>query len=396
MKMANPVVSLDADLLRQQARAETGLEDFGDESHVDAMQHLLDALNTEANLNEAGRAMFAGRIRNILVCRLRAEDWFRRHPEILEEEIRAPLAIVGLPRTGTTMMHRTIGADHRMYAPLWYEVRYPVPFPGTDFNGIDPRIAVAEAEVRALLETSPDLASIHPMDARGPDEDIMLLEQSFFSTVPESFAHLPQFGLWLEQQDQRPGYRYLKRLLQFLQWQKKQRGLEAERWVLKAPHHIHFPAVLFETFPDVKVLQTHRDPLQLMPSYGSMMYALIHPLSDAADKVAIARHWCDKWATGMTATLRFRDAGHDDRYLDMWYEDTVSRPLEEIQRLYDFVGVDLTPEARAEMERWRDMNRREARPTHQYTLEEYGFTEEGLKNTFREYRERYILSRRPG
>ena len=88
--------------------------------------------------------------------------------------------------------------------------------------------------------------------------------------------------------------------------------------------------------------------------------------------------------------------GHDDRYLDMWYEDTVSRPLEEIQRLYDFVGVDLTPEARAEMERWRDMNRREARPTHQYTLEEYGFTEEGLKNTFREYRERYILSRRPG
>ncbi len=393
--MANPVVSLDADLLRQQARAETGLEDFGDESHVDAMQHLLDALNTEANLNEAGRAMFAGRIRNILVCRLRAEDWFRRHPEILEEEIRAPLAIVGLPRTGTTMMHRTIASDHRMYAPLWYEVRNPAPLPGTDFSaGIDPRIAVAEAEVRALLETSPDLASIHPMDARGPDEDIMLLEQSFFSTVPESFAHLPQFGLWLEQQDQRPGYRYLKRLLQFLQWQKKQRGLEAERWVLKAPHHIHFPAVLFETFPDVKVLQTHRDPLQLMPSYGSMMYALIHPLSDAADKVAIARHWCDKWATGMTATLRFRDAGHDDRYLDMWYEDTVSRPLEEIQRLYDFVGVDLTPEARAEMERWRDMNRREARPTHQYTLEEYGFTQAGLEAIFREYRERYIVPRR--
>ncbi|MBK6276882.1 MAG: sulfotransferase [Gammaproteobacteria bacterium] len=361
------------------------------------MRRLFEALNGEARLNDAGRAYFAERIGNVLVTRLRVEDWFRRHPEILEEEIAAPLAIVGLPRTGTTMMHRTIASDHRMYAPLWYEVRNPAPLPGTDFSaGIDPRIAVAEAEVRALLETSPDLASIHPMDARGPDEDIMLLEQSFFSTVPESFAHLPQFGLWLEQQDQRPGYRYLKRLLQFLQWQKKQRGLEAERWVLKAPHHIHFPAVLFETFPDVKVLQTHRDPLQLMPSYGSMMYALIHPLSDAADKVAIARHWCDKWATGMTATLRFRDAGHDDRYLDMWYEDTVSRPLEEIQRLYDFVGVDLTPEARAEMERWRDMNRREARPTHQYTLEEYGFTEEGLKNTFREYRERYILSRRPG
>ncbi len=170
--------------------------------------------------------------------------------------------------------------------------------------------------------------------------------------------------------------------------------MRAERWVLKTPHHIHFPEALFETFPDVKVLQTHRDPLQLIPSYGSMMYALIHPLSEAADKVAIAGHWCDKWATGMKATMRFRDAGHDDRFLDMWYEDTVSRPLEEIQRLYDFVGVDLTPEARAEMERWRDMNRREARPTHQYTLEEYGFTQAGLEEIFREYRERYIVPRR--
>ena len=102
------------------------------------------------------------------------------------------------------------------------------------------------------------------------------------------------------------------------------------------------------------------------------------------------------WSESVVNHMTFMPPGHDDRFLDMWYEDTVSSPLDEIQRLYDFVGVDLTAEARAEMARWRDMNRREARPTHQYTLEEYGFTEEGLKNTFREYRERYILSRRPG
>jgi len=386
---------LDGDALLDEARRETGLEDFGDASFREPMRRLVEALNGEARLNAAGRAFFGERIRNVLITRLRAEDWFRRHPEILEETIVSPLVIVGLPRTGTTMMHRTVASDHRLYSPLWYEVRYPVPMPGTDFaTGADPRIAVAEAEVRAMLEASPELASIHPMDARGPDEDIMLLEQSFFSTVPESYAHMPEFGVWLERQDQGPGYRYLKRLLQFLQWQKKQFGLKSERWVLKAPHHIHFPAALFATFPDAKVLQTHRDPLQLMPSYGSMMYALTHPFSDAADKPAIAQHWCDKWATGMNATMRFRDAGHDARYLDMWYEDTVSNPLGEIQRLYDFAGLDLTDEARAEMERWREMNRREARPTHQYTLEEYGFTEEGLARSFREYRERYILPRR--
>jgi hypothetical protein len=387
-------VTLDAGQLREQARAATGLDDFGDESHVDAMRHLLEALVAEANLNEAGRAMFAERIRNILICRLRAEDWFRRHPEILDEEIRAPLAIVGLPRTGTTMMHRTIGADHRMYAPLWYEVRYPVPFPGTDFSGVDPRIAVAEAEVAAMLEASPGLASIHPMDARGPDEDIMLLEQSFFSGVPESFAHMPVYGEWLDRQDQRPGYRYLKRLLQFLQWQKKRFGQAGgERWVLKAPHHLRYPAALCETFPDVKVLQTHRDPLQTIPSYGSMMHALISPLANSADKAAIAGHWSRHWDHAMRATMRFRDSGNEHRFLDVWYEDTVARPLEEIRRLYDFIGMPFTGEARAEMEKWRDLNRREERPTHNYTLEEFGFTEDGLKKAFQEYRERYILAR---
>lgn len=383
-----------ADALMDEARREAGLSDFGDDCFLEPFRRLVVALNTEARLNDLGAKTFHERIRNILLTRLRAQDWFHRHPEILEEEIHAPVAIVGLPRTGTTMMHRTIASDHRMFAPLWYEVRFPVPLPGTDFVSEDPRIAIAEAEVRALLEAAPELAAIHPMDARGPDEDIMLLEQSFYSTVPESYAHLPRYGVWLDGLDQRPAYAFLKRLLQFLQWQKKRYGLRAERWVLKAPHHIHYPQALFETFPDVKVLQTHRDPVELMPSYGSMMYTLTAPLSVDAPKTDIARHWCEKWAKGMQTTMAFRDAGYDDRYLDVWFQDTVKEPLGQIRRLYDFAGMDFTDEAKAEMERWREMNRREARPEHHYTLEEYGFTEEGLASTFKAYRERYILPRR--
>ena len=385
----------DADRLMAEASREAGgLSDFGDDCFVEPMRLLMVALNEEAGLNAAGVHFFNDRVRNILITRLRAEDWFRRHPEILEEEINAPVAIVGLPRTGTTMMHRTIASDHRMFAPLWYEVRFPVPLPGTDFVSRDPRIAIAEAEIRAMLEAAPELAAIHPMDAMGPDEDIMLLEQCFYSTVPESYAHLPDYGVWLDGIDQRPAYRYLKRLLQFLQWQKKRYGQSAVRWVLKAPHHIHFPEALFETFPDVKVLQTHRDPVELMPSYASMMYTLAAPMAERASKPDIARHWCEKWAKSMKTTMRFRDAGYDDRYLDVWFQDTVKDPLGQIRRLYEFAGMDLTAEAGAEMERWRDMNRREARPEHHYTLEEYGFTEEGLADTFKEYRERYILPRR--
>src|SRR5262245_48598520 len=122
-----PELPLDADALLNTARAQTGLSDFGDDSFLEPMRRLVAAYRDEAHLNELGRNFFPAHTRNVLLTRLRAEDSFRRHPEILEERIVAPIAIVGLPRTGTTMMHRTICADHRMYAPLWYEVRYPVP-----------------------------------------------------------------------------------------------------------------------------------------------------------------------------------------------------------------------------------------------------------------------------
>ncbi len=123
MAQAQMALSLDPEVLMAEARRETGLENFGDPSFREPMCRLVAALDGEAGLNDAGRAVYAQRILDILITRLRAEDWFTRHPEILEEKIERPLVIVGLPRTGTTMMHRTIAADHRMFAPLWYEVR---------------------------------------------------------------------------------------------------------------------------------------------------------------------------------------------------------------------------------------------------------------------------------
>jgi hypothetical protein len=385
--------NFDAAAVVAAAQAVDGLNDFGDDSYREPLEKLLWSLQHEALLNDIGRSVLRQRVVDILATRLRVQSYISRYPEILEEQIEAPLVIVGLPRTGTTMLHRTIAADHRMYAPLWYEVRFPCPALDWDFTAAgDRRITEAKAEMQAMVDGNPDLLAIHPMDAMGPDEDIMLLEQSFYSFNIQAFANIPSFDQWIESQDHTPGYQYFKVLLQFLQWQKKRSGQQGQRWVLKAPHHLHYMDLVFKVFPDAKVVQSHRDPLETIPSLASLIAGMWVIYSDEADPKEVGRQWAGKFARGMRHTMAVREQLGDERFLDLWFSDTVSQPLQEIRKIYDFLGMELTEEARAEMARWQDFNRRELRPPHEYTLAQFGFTEEGLKQQFRAYRERFILS----
>ena len=379
------------------AMAVDGLTDFGDEDWREPLAILARSLDEEAQLNAIGRTVMRQRLVDILVTRLRVQAWLTRFPEIRDERIEAPLVIVGLPRTGTTMLHRTIAADPRMMAPLWYETRFPSPQLDWDFTlEGDRRIADAKAEVQAMVDANPELLSIHPMDAMGPDEDIMLLEQSLYSYNPQAFANVPSYDNWLERQDHSAGYAYFKTLLQFLQWQKKRSGQRGERWTLKAPHHLHFMDLVFKTFPDARVVQSHRDPVETIPSLASLTAGLWVIYSDRADPVEVGRQWAAKFASGMRRTMAVREQVGDQCFLDLWFKDTVSQPLEEIHKVYDFLGMELTPEASDEMTRWQAFNRRELRPPHEYTLAQFGFTEEGLKEQFSAYRERFILPRGEG
>ena len=381
----------DPDELVAAACAIDGLQDFGDDSYREPLEQLCWSLQHEARLNAIGGPILRQRVVDILATRLRVEDYFRRFPEIVEEDIVEPLFIVGLPRTGTTMLHRTIAADHRMLAPLWYEVRYPSPALDWDFTlAGDQRIVAARAEMQAMLDANPELLAIHPMDAVGPDEDIMLLEQSFYSFNIQAYADIPSFDRWIEAQDHTPGYQYFRRLLQFLQWQKRRSGQGGERWVLKAPHHLHYMELVFKVFPDAKVVQSHRDPLETIPSLASLIAGVWVIYSDVADPVRVGSQWARKFASGMKHTMAVRERVPQGRFLDLWFADTVRQPLQEIQKVYDFLGMELTPQARAEMEHWQDFNRRELRPSHEYSLEQFGFTEAGLKQQFESYREKFM------
>jgi len=384
-----PAVMLNIGAVLDAAFDKAGLRDFGDERFLEPLQVLLQSLNDEANLSAIGRYGQFTRIVDLLVNRLRIEHWLQRYPKILDERIAPPVVIVGLMRTGTTMLHRLMSCDSRFYAPLWYEVRYPAPLPGYDFAGEDTRIPIAKEEVRQMIEASPDLAAIHPLDACAADEEVMLLEHSFYSTVPESFAYLPGYARWLETHDNTPGYRYLHRMLQFLQWQKKRKGHKADRWLLKTPHHLHHLDILLQVFPGVTVIQTHRDPLQTIPSLCSMNYALACMGSDSVDARALGRHWCDKFARSLERAIAVR-AQHPNRFIDVLYTATASDPAGTIQRIYDHLGLPLDDQTREAMDQWQQDNRREDREPHHYTLEQFGFTRAGLERDFAGYRSTFL------
>lgn len=384
------MINFETDALLADASQRSGLGDFGDASFRPALQVMLKSLKEEAQLSDTGHHLLRQRIVEQLCNRLRVEDYCKRYPSILDESIEKPIVIVGLPRTGTTLLQRVLSCDSRFYPMLWWESRHPVPSADAVPGQPDPRIAMAKAEVRMMIEAMPQLLTIHPLDAEQADEEVMLMEHSFYAAM-DAFANVPRYMAWQEQQDHTPAYAYLKKLLQFLQWQKRQRGAPAERWVLKTPNHLPTMEALFKVFPDAQVIQTHRDPLQTVPSLCSFIHTLWGIYSDRADAPVVGRHWSAKMAKALNSAMAVRERIPSSHFHDVWFSDTVSRPMDVIEAIYAFIGMPLTDAAKQAMQQWLADNRRDKRASHEYSAAQFGLSEEQLKGDFAAYRQRYVL-----
>ena len=380
--------TFDPDALMEAASQQAALTDFGDPSFRKALEVLCDSLEREAKLSALGRQLLHGKFVELLVNRLRIEKYFKYHPEIEQEVLAAPVVIVGLPRTGTTLLQRLLACDSRFYSMPWWESRYPVPFPGESLQAPEQRIERARGEVKVMVEAMPKLLSIHPMNADEADEEVMLMEHSFMAAF-NAYAHVPSYMDWLHATDEKPAYDYLKRLLQFLQWQKRQRGIAAQRWVLKAPHHLLRMRLLLREFPGARVIQTHRDPVDTIPSIASFIDTLWHIYGAEVDPAAAGHEWSALMARAFKATMQVRDQ-QPEAFLDVRFQDTVKRPFEVIRAIYDFIGMKLTQDAEQAMQRWMETNRRDTRASHEYASEHFGLTADQIKRDFAEYRKRHI------
>lgn len=376
------------DHLMAQAKAETGLSDFGDTWFLAPLGALVTSLNEEAELSEMGRFIQGGNLLKYLSERLRFIQLLKDHPEIADEKVEVLAEIVGLPRTGSTMLHRLLACSSELTSTFSWELLNPLPFPGESIGeGESPRIEAAEQMTQIYLATMPEIAAIHPIDPVGYEEDVLLLDRSFISTGYATMLKVPGYDAFLLDFDQRPAYRELKDWLKLLQWQAPQR--RGRKWLLKSPHHLTALPALFDVFPECRVVMTHRNPAQTVPSYASMAAALTKPNTDNLQPAAIGPFWVKRFRRSLGEVIRLRER-HPERFVDARYEDVQRDPVGEARRVYGALGLRFGAEEEAAMRAWLDENARDRHPAHHYKAEDFGLEKAALDRDFAFYTDTFL------
>jgi sulfotransferase family protein len=378
----------DAEALLRRARAQTGLDDFGGDDFRDPLHRLLHAYETEAGLTAIGRLAAWRDTMSLLANRLRLVEDRKRHPAIAAETIRRPLFIVGLPRTGSTLLHQLLAQDPDARVPQAWEVMFPSPPPERARSETDPRIRQAEAQLRWLDRMAPDFKTIHPLGARLALECIAILSYSFLSSRFHTTYHVPSYQEWLEQQDLRPAYALHRRFLQHLQWRKP-----GERWILKAPSHLYGLEALFETYPDAVVVQTHREPLVVLPSVASLTAVLQRVFTDRIDLAEIGLEVTRRWANGLERAMDLRQSGRvpGDRFVDVLYHELLADPIAVVRRIYERFELPITPETERRMQGHLAANPQGKNGVHRYALSTFALDSAELTHRFKAYREYFGL-----
>ena len=376
--------SLEARSLIAAARRTTGLYDFVDESFREPMRRMLDSLENEARLHPIGRVTMRESLVRALVNRLRLEELTVRHPEIAEIPVAAPVFVVGLQRTGTTLLQRLLTCEPRLRAMAAWEGLNPAPFPGgPDRRGRDPRLRLARTAERALRYLAPELFAIHPVEAEEPEEDIHLLDVTFVSPAVDAIARAPSYQAWFRDVDQLPAYRYMRRLMQLLLWQR------GGRWLGKTPHHLEHLDELLTVFPDAKIVVTHRDPTRTVASFCSMMAHSRAMFCDAVDPYEVGQQFGAKAIRAVERLMDVRSRADPDSFLDVLYQDTVADPLKQVRRVYDFIGLELAPNTETAVREWLAANSQTRHGVHRYRLEDFGLERAALDPHFAAYRDRF-------
>ncbi|MGV0716713.1 sulfotransferase [Mycolicibacterium sp. XJ662] len=357
----------------------TGCEDFGDDAFRDGLEVLTRALENEARLNARGEAFLYQRIELHLCQRLQVEDWYRRHPEIGDEQIVAPLFGLGLPRTGSTALSFLLAQDpHVRYLRSW-ESAQPCPPPAT-VRGEDPRIPPDE---RTLIAGSRHHV---PNDIRGPMECLELMALDFKSQIFQAYAQIPSYSEWLvERADFTSTYRYQQRVLKLLQW-----GEQARRWRLKSPAHVLSLQYLDRVFPDARFVMTHRDPADVMLSVADVYADIAGGFTDHLDTRYLGRLNVAQWSTGMQRVMDFRGGGADDRFYDIDFRSMQTDPVGEVTRLYAWLGEPVTEEFIGRMRAWWAENAEKREPHPKADAATFGLDANAIRPLFADYLNAYI------
>jgi hypothetical protein len=378
---AKPALATD---LIASAKRRCRLEDFGEGEFFEGLSRLLESCHSEARLNLIGKIALRTDVLQTLCSRLQMERDRQLYPNIGHQEIREPLFIVGLPRSGTTLLHSLLAADPEHRCPLMWEVRSPTPPTLADEKR---RVHRATRSCKLFNWLAPTFRYVHPVGAEVPQECISLMTPTFMSDQFDAMYYVPSYRAWFFQQDLRPAYEYHRRFLQHLQFRRA-----APRWILKAPTHMFAIPALLSVYPDALFVQTHRTPVDAMASVSSLVTILRSAFSDAVDPVTVCREAIDYWSETMDKFLSERDRLASKRICDVEYDEISRDPIAAVGRIYDHFGWSLSQHAEQRM-RVLIAKHAERQPgNHRYHLSQFGHSAEEMLSAFAPYCQRFGLS----
>jgi hypothetical protein len=388
------MVELNADALMTQAAAETGLDDFGPMDFVERLELLLHCLDTEAPLSPMGRLSAAGLSVGLLKNRLMLADLLARHPEIRDVEIARPMVIAGLPRTGTTHLHNLISSDPALRSLPYWESIQPVPLPAeADLAGTpeDPRLARTEVGITMINSIAPEFNRMHEMTTWHVHEEIQLLAIDFSTMLFETMAPMPTWRDYYKSHDQTPHYEYMKTVLKACQFL---RG--GDRWILKSPQHLEQFGPLAATFPDATFLVTHRDPISVMVSMGTMVSYTARSSLSPVDPVMISNYWADRLDDMLNAAMRDRDLlGGPDKSMDIRFDRFMADDLGTIRRIYELAGQPMDDRAEAALADYIASHERDRFGKIIYDTEQIGIDVPTRREQMRAYSEHFDIPDEP-
>jgi Sulfotransferase family len=371
------LVSLRADELMDGARSATGLSDSGDSWFEEPMQRLCDAIEDEAELHLAGRIRARGELQLILQNRLRLVDLWNRFPEIQDQDVSGPIIVTGLGRSGTTLLHELLACDRQNRPPLLWELVHTVPGAVTSRTGPSEDgpdwVQTMHSEITLMDDMVPAFTSMHENGGGLPTECIFAFAHQFSSDQFTGLYNIPSYTIWKSGVDQTPVYDWHRRMLKTLQW-----ATPTKRWVVKAPSHLSALPLVFSTYPDARVVITHRDPLRVVGSLADTMSTLHWMHSDRVAHETLVEFLCMGVELQMNHVTAERDSGTlpVDQIQDVLYEDLIDDPVATLETLYERWGLELSGPARSNIEAYvaaRHAGRAQAGGTgHHYSFEDTG------------------------
>jgi hypothetical protein len=371
--------------LRRAASRSTGLTDWGDDPLADLFESLVTSLESDGNLTPLGRAIAKQGLIRLLKARLYIQRELAARPDITQREIRRPIIVAALPRTGTTLLHNLLSLSEDGRPLLLWETMTPARS-GRRLSDPDRRLERARQQVAFLNRWLPTMATMHEISADGPEECSQILAYSYLIPLPAD-SLISGYRSRLDRLTDAEldlMYQYHRAQLQILQ------GDSSPRWILKGIAHLIGMGSLLGTYPDACVIQTHRDPCKVVPSVCSLQHLFVEPMfrNLAGYGEAVASSLADRLRRG----LEGRDRFPAERVFDLAYEDLVAHPLESLQQIHDHFGLEFTPRHRQRCEQWLAANPRHKHGVHKYSLEQFGLTEQRIDELYGFYTDRFLRS----